>query len=139
MAPRPGSAPRDSTDQMGTDRPLRLLVRFSLPCVIGMVVNSLYNIVDRMFVGHGAGEQGIAAITVSFPLMMVMVSFSTLVGIGSNTLFSIKMGEGRKELAERILGNAFVLLFAFPAAAAVAAIWQLDPLLRLMGDRKSVV
>ena len=65
--------------------------------------------------------------------MMVMVSFSTLVGVGSNTLFSIKMGEGRKELAERILGNAFVLLFAFPAAAAVAAIWQLDPLLRLMG------
>ena len=131
--------PRDSTDQMGTDRPFRLLLRFSLPCVIGMVVNSLYNIVDRMFVGHGAGELGIAAITVSFPLMMVMVSFSTLVGIGSNTLFSIKMGEGRKELAERILGNAFVLLFAFPAAAAVAAIWCLDPLLRLMGCSEALL
>ena len=133
MKPQTGKATKDSTDQMGIDPPFRLLMRFSLPCVIGMVVNSLYNIVDRMFVGHGAGEMGIAAITVSFPLMMVMVSFSTLVGVGSNTLFSIKMGEGRKELAERILGNAFVLLFAFPAAAAVAAICWLDPLLRLMG------
>ena len=102
MKPHPGNAAKDSTDQMGVDPPFRLLMRFSLPCVIGMVVNSLYNIVDRMFVGHGAGEMGIAAITVSFPLMMVMISFSTLVGVGSNTLFSIKMGEGRKELAERL-------------------------------------
>ena len=133
MKPHPGNSAKDGTEQMGVDPPFRLLMRFSLPCVIGMVVNSLYNIVDRMFVGHGAGEKGIAAITVSFPLMMVLISFSTLVGVGSNTLFSIKMGEGRKELAERILGNAFVLLFAFPAAAAVAAVWWLDPLLRLMG------
>ena len=123
----------DSTEQMGTDPIFRLLIRFSLPCIIGMVVNSLYNIVDRMFIGYGAGEMGIAALTVSFPLMMVMVSFSTLVGVGSNTLFSIKMGEGRKDLAERILGNAFVLLFAFPAVASVLAIFWLDPLLELMG------
>lgn len=124
---------------MGTDSIPRLLLRFSLPCIVGMLVNSLYNVVDRMFIGYGAGDLGIAAVTISFPLMIIMVSFSTLVGVGSNTLFSIRMGEGRKEEAERILGNAFSLLFLFPAVASLAAIFWLDPLLRLVGCSETLL
>ena len=126
-------SPGNSTDRIGTDRIGRLLLRFSVPAIIGMLVNALYNIVDRMFIGYGIGPQGIAGVTISFPMMMAMVSFSILVGVGANTLFAIRMGEGRREEAERILGNAFGLLFFVPLAASLAGLAALDPLLRLAG------
>ncbi len=141
MNPTPDNlpAPKDATDQIGTERIGRLLLRFSIPAIVGMLVNALYNIVDRMFVGYGIGPQGIAGITISFPLMMATVSFSILVGVGANTLFSIRMGEGRKEEAERILGNAFGLLFFIPLAASLAGLFYLDPLLRLVGASEELM
>lgn len=132
--PRP-----NSTDQIGTDSVGRLLLRFSVPAIVGMLVTALYNIVDRMFIGYGIGAQGIAGVTISFPLMMAMVSFSILVGVGANTLFSIRMGEGRREEAERILGNAFGLLFFVPLAASLVALFHLDPLLRLVGASEDLL
>lgn len=133
------SAPTAATDSIGTDRVGRLLLRFSVPAIVGMLVNALYNIVDRMFIGYGIGPQGIAGVTISFPLVMVMVSFSILVGVGANTLFSIRMGEGRREEAERILGNAFGLLFFVPLAASLVALLYLDPLLRLVGASEELL
>jgi putative MATE family efflux protein len=129
----------DSTARMGTDPILPLLVRFSIPSIVGMVVQALYNVVDRMFIGYGVGPEGIAGVTLSFPLMMIMVSFSILVGVGANTLFSIRMGEGRRDEAARILGNAFLLLFAVPLAASLAALAWLDPLLRLVGSSEALL
>lgn len=125
--------PPTAADRMGTERVGRLLLRFSIPAIVGMLVQALYNIVDRMFIGYGIGPQGIAGVTISFPLMMAMVSFSILVGVGANTLFAIRMGEGRREEAERILGNAFGLLFFVPLVASLAGLAYLDPLLRLAG------
>ena len=132
-APAQPILPANATDAIGTDRIGRLLLRYSIPAIVGMLVNALYNIVDRMFIGYGIGAQGIAGVTISFPLMMAMVSFSILVGVGANTLFSIRMGEGRRDEAERILGNAFGLLFFIPLVASLAGLAYLDPLLRLMG------
>lgn len=141
MDSAPDSLPlrQNSTDQIGTDSIGRLLLRFSIPAIVGMLVNALYNIVDRMFIGYGIGAQGIAGVTIGFPLMMLMVSFSILVGVGANTLFSIRMGEGRREEAERILGNAFGLLFFVPLAASLAGLFYLDPLLRLMGASEELL
>jgi putative MATE family efflux protein len=138
MNPSP-ETPTDRTDRIGTDAILPLLLRFSVPSIVGMLVHALYNIVDRMFIGYGIGPQGIAGVTLSFPLMMVMVSFSILVGVGANTLFSIRMGEGRREEAERILGNAFGLLFVVPLVASLAALAWLDPLLRLVGTSEDLL
>ena len=141
MDPAPSSsAPAtDSTSCIGTEPILRLLLRFSIPSIVGMLVHALYNIVDRMFIGHGVGAHGLAGVTLSFPLMMAMVSFSILVGVGANTLFSIRMGEGRREEAERILGNAFGLLFFVPLAASLAALSGLDPLLRIVGASEELL
>jgi putative MATE family efflux protein len=133
------AAGRDSTAQIGTDAIGRLLLRFSIPSIVGMLVQALYNIVDRMFIGYGIGALGIAGVTISFPLMLVMISFSILVGVGANTLFSIRMGEGRKAEAERILGNAFILLFLVPLLASLAALAWLDPLLRLIGTSEELL
>ena len=129
----------DSADRIGVDPVLPLMVRFSLPAIVGMVVQALYNVVDRMFIGYGVGPNGIAGVTLAFPLMMVLVSFSILVGVGANTLFSIRMGEGRRDEAEKILGNAFGLLFFVPLAASVAALAWLDPLLRLVGSSEELL
>ena len=115
------------------------MLRFSLPSIVGMLVNALYNIVDRMFIGYGIGEMGIAGATIGFPLMLTMISFSILVGVGANTLFSIRLGEGRKEEAERILGNAFILLFLVPLVVSLAALIWLDPLLRLIGASEALL
>ena len=128
-----------ATDRIGTDRVGRLLLRYSLPAIVGMLVNALYNVVDRMFIGYGIGPLGIAGVTIGFPLMMTMVSFSILVGVGANTLFSIRMGEGRREEAERILGNAFGLLFFVPLVASLAGLFWLDPLLRLVGASEEIL
>ena len=142
MEPSPiqaSPAQANSTDPLGTDAIGRLLLRFSIPAIVGMFVNALYNIVDRMFIGYGIGPEGIAGVTLGFPLMMAMVSFSILVGVGANTPFSIRMGEGRREEAERILGNAFGLLFFVPLAASLAGLIWLDPLLRLMGASEALL
>lgn len=133
------AAQKDSTAQIGTDAIGRLLLRFSIPSIVGMLVHALYNIVDRMFIGYGIGAMGIAGVTISFPLMLVMISFSILVGVGANTLFSIRMGEGRKADAERILGNALVLLFLVPLLVSLAALAWLDPLLRLIGTSEDLL
>jgi len=141
MDSAPASLPlqQHSTDQIGTDRIGRLLLRFSIPAIIGMLVYALYNIVDRVFIGYGIGTLGIAGVTISFPLMMATVSFSILVGVGANTLFAIRMGEGRREEAERILGNAFGLLFFIPLAASLVGLFYLDPLLRLVGASEELL
>ncbi len=129
----------NSTTRIGTDSVGRLLLRFSIPSIVGMLINALYNIVDRMFIGYGVGAHGIASVTISFPLVLMMISFSILIGVGANTLFSIRMGEGKTEESEKILGNAFVLLFFVPLAASVAALFYLDPLLRLMGASEALL
>ncbi|RXL97316.1 MATE family efflux transporter, partial [Citrobacter sp. AAK_AS5] len=63
-------APPDAADRMGTARIGPLRVRYSVPAIVGMLVNALYNVVDRMFIGYGVGAQGIAAVTICFPLVM---------------------------------------------------------------------
>ena len=131
--------PVDSTAQIGTDTIGRLMLRFSIPSIVGMLVHALYNIVDRMFIGYGVGAMGIAGVTISFPLMLMMISFSILIGVGANTLFSIRMGEGRKAEAEQILGNAFILLFLVPLVVSLAALAWLDPLLRLIGTSEELL
>ncbi|MFY9174154.1 MAG: MATE family efflux transporter [Peptococcia bacterium] len=97
----------------------KLLWKFSLPAVIGMTVNSLYNIVDRIFVGQGVGSIGIATTTVAFPIMIIFFAVSVLIGIGSTALISIRMGQGKYEEAEKIMGNGTIMLVILPLLLSV--------------------
>lgn len=92
----------------------RLLWEFSLPAIVGMTVNSLYNIVDRIFVGRGVGSLGIAATTVAFPIMIVFFAVSILIGVGATALISIRLGQRRIEEAEKVMGNATTMLVILP-------------------------
>jgi putative MATE family efflux protein len=110
-----------------------------MPAIIGMVVNALYNIVDRIYVGQGIDALAIAAITIIMPVMMVIMAASILIGVGANALFSIRLGQRRRGEVEKIMGHAFVLLFLIPAAAiALSFIFIDDILIKVLGASPAV-
>ncbi len=97
---------------LGTERISKLIARFSVPAIVGMLVNSLYNIVDRIYIGNSPdlGQNGLGGITVVFPLMLISLAIGVLFGSGGATAFSIKLGQKDTEGAEKVLGNAFLML-----------------------------
>ena len=82
--------------QLAEEKVWKLLVNFSVPAIVGMLVNALYNIVDRIFVGRGVGRLAIAGITIGFPVMIILMAFTMLVGLGATALISIRLGENKK-------------------------------------------
>ncbi|MDR0965696.1 MAG: MATE family efflux transporter [Myxococcales bacterium] len=130
--PHPAPEP-SSRSHLDTEAILPLLVRFSLPAIVGMLVNALYNIINRVFVGRTVGALGIAAISINFPIVLMMMASSVIVGVGANALFAIRMGEGRREQAEKVFGNAALLLFALPLVLSIGVALFIDPLLLAIG------
>ena len=122
--------PRLATDRIGTAPIGRLLLSFSVPAIIGMFVNAIYNIVDRIYIGQGVDPLGIAGVGLVMPIMMIIQSVSMLVGIGANSLFSIRLGEGRSDEVEKIMGNAFTLLFLLPGICIIVCLTFMEPILR---------
>ena len=126
-------------ERMGRDPMLRLIVSFTLPSIAGMLANSLYNIVDRMFVGRVVGTLGLAAISVCFPFMLFLFSVCLLLGVGAVPTISGSLGEGRHDRAERILGNVVMAAAVLGVLLAAAAYVWMDPLLRLSGADASIL
>lgn len=115
----------------------KLLLQFSIPAIIGMMVNALYNIVDRIFIGRGVDGRAIGGIYVSMPMSLILMAFSMLIGIGGNTLVSIRLGQNRKEDADKIASNAIVLLALISSIIAITGLIFLEPLLKLFGASES--
>ncbi|MDE7468494.1 MAG: polysaccharide biosynthesis C-terminal domain-containing protein, partial [Muribaculaceae bacterium] len=111
----------------------RLLWKYSLPSIVGMLVMALYNVVDRIFIGQVVGPEAIAGMTITFPIMNITTAIGVLVGVGASARISIAMGEGNSTLAARILGNAATLTIINGAAYIALITWQLAPLLRMFG------
>jgi putative MATE family efflux protein len=110
-----------------------------VPAIIGMLVNAIYNIVDRIYVGLGVDPLGIAAITLVMPLLMLIQASSMLIGIGANSLFAIKLGEGKRNEVESIMGNAFLLLFLIPGTVVLISAIFMDPIMiNLLGVSEDV-
>ncbi|MGE4282390.1 MAG: MATE family efflux transporter [Clostridia bacterium] len=129
----------DRSKQLGEEKVSKLLLKFSVPAIIGMLVNALYNVVDRIFIGHGVGTEALSGITVGFPIMLVNMGFAMLIGIGATSAISIYLGQQRKEEAEQVLGNAVVLLIGISSIIAVAGLIFINPLLRLFGASEMVL
>jgi len=125
-----GQVAGQATDRIGKDPIGRLLLSFSIPAIIGMLVNAVYNIVDRIYIGQGVDALGIAGVGLVMPVMMIIQSVSMLVGIGANSLFSIRLGQGRSDEVEKIMGNAFTLLFLIPAVCITVCLIFMEPILR---------
>ncbi len=129
----------DRAERLGQERVLPLLLSFSIPAIVGMLVQALYNVVDRIFVGNGVGPLGLAGLTVVFPVMLVQMAFSMLIGLGATALISIRLGEGRQKDAEQIMSSAFGMLVIISAALTILGIGFLDPLIRLLGASDAVL
>ena len=127
------------SELLGTAKIPALLLRFSVPAIIGMLVNALYNIVDRIFIGQGVGPLGIAGATITFPLMLIQMAFGMLIGLGANSLISISLGEQKRERAETILGNAFFLLVCIAVSLSALGLLFLTPLLKLFGASETIL
>lgn len=129
----------DAVSAMGEESTGRLLLRFSLPTIAMMVVNGLYNVVDRVFIGHGVGTIGIAAVTVTFPLSLVAIAAGGLIGAGASTLISIALGEKRMSDARAYLSQSFAVSIAISVVLVVAGYLVMNPALRLLGARSSLL
>ena len=128
-----------ASEQLGTESVGRLLYRFAMPSVIGMVVNALYNIVDRVYLSHAVGVNALAGMTLTFPVMTALVSFGVLIGVGSGALISISLGRGARGDAEKCLGQAVALFLLMYALLVPPAFYFMDGLLRALGGNAETI
>ena len=112
---------KSRVNRMGTGSIPKLVVEFAIPAILGMLVNGAYNLIDSVFLGHGAGEIGLSTMTVAAPTMTLFLSLSMLIGAGGNALCALRLGEGKHDEAENILGNSFTLALVVSVAFAVCA------------------
>lgn len=116
-----------------------LLLKFSLPAIIGLLVNATYNIIDSMFIGRGVGDLGLAGVTVCLPVVTTFMACVMLIGMGATSLISIRLGEGRAEEAEKIIGNALMLFLIIGLSLTVFGLIFIKPILTLFGASADVL
>jgi len=121
------------------DKPWRLLLNYALPAVVGTMVNALYNVVDRIFIGHGVGAMAISGLTLTFPVMLFMQAFGMLIGTGSSSRISIFLGKKEHDKAEHVLGNAFILVFVISLFTITFCMLYLKNLLILFGGSENTI
>ncbi len=118
---------------LGTEKIGKLLRKFSIPCIVSMLVNSLYNIVDQIFIGQGVGFLGNGATNVVFPITMICLAFSLMLGDGSSAYLSLKLGAKKKEEASKGVGNGIVLSSILSVILCVLSLVFLPQLLNVFG------
>ncbi|PID81172.1 MAG: MATE family efflux transporter [Clostridiales bacterium] len=111
----------------------KLLFKLSLPAMVGMMVNALYNMVDTIFVGNGVGALAIGGLTVAFPIQMAIMSLALLVGIGAQANISISFGAGQIDKANQYAGNAYALMTIIAITLSVLGLIFIVPILQLFG------
>lgn len=127
------------SQSLGEEKISTLLWRFSLPAITGMVVNAFYNVIDSVFVGRGVGEIGLTAVTIAFPIMIVLMGLGMLVGVGAAAVVSLRIGEKKQQEAEKILGNAFTLSMILAIGFSACILLFLDPILKILGAEPNVL
>ncbi len=122
-------------NDLGRDKVGALLVRLAIPAITAQLINALYNIVDRMYIGHiaGVGDTALTGVGVTFPIIMLISAFSAFVGMGGAPRVAIKMGEGKKDEAEEIVGNSFITLIFISAVLTAVFLLFGKPLLLMFG------
>lgn len=118
---------------LGTEKIGKLMRKFSIPCIISLVVNSLYNIVDQIFIGWGVGYLGNGATNVVFPLTMICLAFALMFGDGSSAFLSLKLGEKKKDEAKKGVANGIISSIFVSILFCVIVLTFLPQLLNIFG------
>lgn len=125
--------------ELGTEKIGKLLIRYAVPAMIAMLASSLYNIVDRAFIGHGVGPMALSGLAVTFPLMNLSAALGSMVGVGSGTMISIKLGQKDHESAQMLLGNSVTLNILIGVLFGALSILFLNPILHLFGATEATI
>lgn len=124
---------------LGTEKISSLLIKLSLPALIGMLSNALYNLVDAIFVGHGAGSLAIAGLSIAFPLQMIFGAFALMYGVGAASISSIMLGKGDGEKASKAAGNGFSLAIITSLIIFILCFIFLDKILFALGASDKIL
>ncbi len=122
-----------SEERLGTQPLGKLMFSMGIPTLIAQLINLLYNIVDRIYIGQGVGREALTGVGLTLPIITIVSAFSAFAGAGGAPLAAIAMGQGNKKRAENILGNVFTLLCIFTAGLIVVLAWFHKPFLYLVG------
>ena len=123
---------------LGKEKIGKLLLAFSVPCIISMIINSIYNIVDQIFIGKGVGIIGNAATNVIFPIVIICNALAGLVGNGAAANLSLRLGEGKKDEAKKSIGSSITLLFIISILVVIIFELLLPNLVYAFGCTKNV-
>jgi len=123
----------NKTKELETLPIAKLLAQYSIPAVIAMVVNAIYNVVDRIFIGNFAGEEALAGLTIAFPIMMMIFAFASLIGIGGASLMSINLGKKDVRKTSKIFANMLSIGFIITITLLIILQINLENLLFFFG------
>lgn len=129
----------DRTKDLATKNIGGLLWLYALPAVISQIIASLYNIVDRIFIGHGVGAMAIAGLAITMPIMNIIHAFGSLIGVGSSSRMSIVLGKNDVTWAEKILGNSTIFTFLLGGTVMVCGYVFMDEILTSFGATKETI
>lgn len=118
---------------LGNEKIIKLIKKFSIPCIISLVVNSLYNIVDQIFIGWGVGYLGNGATNVVFPLNMIALAFALMFGDGASAYLSLKLGEKKKEEASKGVANGIIISVLVSLMLCIISLIFLPQILKIFG------
>ena len=123
---------------LGKEKINTLLLSFAIPCVISMLINSVYNIVDQIFIGKGVGTLGNAATNVIFPLVIIANAISGLIGNGASANLSLRLGEKKEDEAKKCIGSAITLTIIVSIVFSIIIYLLLPNLVYLLGCTENV-
>ncbi len=125
---------------LGTGNITKTLMKYSLPAMLGMIVNALYNIVDKIYVGQSSsGMEGMTALQLCFPVMMIAFGFAMISAVGGAARMSIYQGQGRKDLAEKALGTAITMAIVIGIFISAICLIFIDPILLAFGADTTIL
>lgn len=130
---------RSATQILGTEKISKLLLQYGLPSIVAMTAASLYNIIDRIFIGQGVNELALSALGITLPLMNIAAALGAMVGIGASSLLSIKLGQKDLKSARDILGNTILLNCILGIGFSIVCFIFLDPILYAFGASEATI
>jgi putative MATE family efflux protein len=129
----------EKTEELGIHPIGKLLAKYSLPAVIAMLVNAIYNVVDRIFIAQFAGEKALAGLTIAFPVMLILFAFASLVGAGGAALMSIRFGEKDARGTSHVFGNMLSVGIIITAITVIILSFNLKAVLNAFGATSDVL
>ncbi|MEG2429346.1 MAG: MATE family efflux transporter [Oscillospiraceae bacterium] len=133
--------PQEKANDLGKDSIGKLLFKLAVPAILAQLINALYNIVDRMYIGHipDVGKDALTGVGVTFPILMIISAFACLIGMGGAPRVAIKLGEKKNDEAENILGNCFTALIAISVVLTVVFLFFGRDLLMAFGASEKTI